>query len=288
MAFDEILLRPRDDRGGFDVDYRPAGLSGWLLGRGVDDALGLVGEMHGTLGVAHQIAFARALDDRGPSAAREAVWNVLLLAEDSATEARRFRSSGELRSLVEDLVEPVLDASVALKTALGATGGPRSHVAPCIEDCRHQARRLLGAFTALVVRLSTVAPSSLHPLSPEARTVVETASANPLELMRRLRHELPLDMERLRGEPAMTPVLECDGVGSVMTASGRITYGVRIAAGCVSRIGYTTPTHRLFKPGGVAVHLLDRFAGDRGALAVLMASLDPEVSWALVGAGADA
>ncbi len=288
MTLDEIVLRARDDRRGLDVDYRPAGTTACLLGRTSDDALRAVRYWHGFSGMAHQIALARALGRGAHSEAREAAWEIVLLAEDIAAEVTRFQPELAAGTRVNELAQPVLEATDALLRELGIEDGPRAALAPHPAGCEQAVSRLADTFTAFVAGLHAMMPPRLHPLLPEARAVVEAASGAPEELLARLHGELPRRLRALGSEPALPAVVEADGMGTALTSSGRITYGVRVAAGCVSRIACSTPTDRLFKPGGAAVRLLDSFDGDRTALAMLMASLDPEVAWELVGAGADA
>jgi hypothetical protein len=107
-------------------------------------------------------------------------------------------------------------------------------------------------------------------------------------VLARVRRDLPALLDTLAPEPPLAAVVDAEGTGSVVTANGRVTYGVRVAAGCLSRVEPSVPADRLFKPGGAGIQLLDRLRGDARTLSLVMAALDPGVPWRFAGAEADA
>ncbi len=287
-AFDGILLKPRCGRHGVDVEYRPLRLSAMLLGQEIDAAVVLAGRLHDQHRSVHEVALARALPGPPVSDARRAAWDLAVLATEARSEAHRVEQTFAPSATLSETTSAVRAAADELRRALGDGAGPRGQLVPATVALEGAASRLQQSLSNLVIRLSAVAPIRLAGLAPEPREVVHAAWSSPALLLARLRRDLGPLIRDVRAEPALAPANDGDGVGSVVTATGRITYGVRVAAGCISRAFHSNPADRLFKPGGAAVQLLDRFAPDMRTVAMVMAALDPGVPWSLAGADADA
>jgi hypothetical protein len=126
------------------------------------------------------------------------------------------------------------------------------------------------------------------PLPADLDAVVAAAREAPVALLERLRAEWPALTDEIDEDPPLPTAIEASGTGSASTVAGRVTYGVRLAAGYVSAAGCSTPAGRLFKPDGLAAELFARFRGDAPAVALVVAALDPSLSWTMAGAAADA
>jgi hypothetical protein len=143
------------------------------------------------------------------------------------------------------------------------------------------------AFANVVAGLRDTKPSRPLPNAP-AGEVVAAAREAPAALLAELHEELPALTAQIVDEPPLEAAAEGGGTGSAMTVAGRVTYGLRLAAGCVTAAGCTTPAARLFQPGGVAAELFTRLPSDPRTLALVVAALDPSLHWTLAGAAADA
>lgn len=286
MDGERILLRRRDTGDGFDVMYRPAPLGALLVGRSLDDAESFVGLTHDRDAVAHRIAFARAWAGGDASAPRRAAWAILLLAEQARNEAAR--SALHLgRDGGGTLVARVEEAERALARALGTGGSARGPLAPDRRAVGAAAAALETAFAEMVACLRDTTPPKPLANAP-ASEIVAAAREAPTALLDELHDELPTLVRRVADDPPLAPVAEGGGTGSAMTVAGRITYGLRLAAGCITAAGCTTPAGRLFQPGGVGAELFERLPNDARTLALVVAALDPSLSWTLAGAAADA
>jgi hypothetical protein len=282
---EQILLRRRETGDGFDVMYRSAPVSALLVGRDVDDAESFVGRTHDHESVAHRVAFARAWTGREASSARRAAWAIRLLAERARNEASRAaRHFGRGDAA---LVPPVQQAERALARALGTGVSARGALAPDRAAVDAASAQLVDAFRALVDDLRVARPPRSG-LDRTADEVVGAAREAPAALLSELREQLPVLTAQLADEPPLRAAAEGGGTGSAVTVAGRVTYGLRLAAGCVTAAGCSTPAERLFQPGGVAAELFARLSGDARTLALVVAALDPSVSWTLAGAAADA
>lgn len=283
----QILLRRRETGDGFDVWYRPDPTAALLVGRDLGDAEAFVGERHARDAVAHRVALARAWAGGGASSARGAAWSMRVLAEQARNEASRAAAhfAGARTGLA--LVEPVERAERALVAALGTTDSARDALSPDRRAVAVAADELADAFEAVVAELGRARPVE-RGLPDDAGAVVAAAREAPSTLLRRLRDELPELAAHVEADPPLAAACEGGGTGSAMTVAGRVTYGLRLVAGYVSAAGCTTPAERLFKPGGVADELFARVRGDSRMLALVVAALDPSLSWTLAGAAADA
>ncbi|MFP4359383.1 MAG: hypothetical protein ACLFTG_01720 [Alphaproteobacteria bacterium] len=284
---EQILLRRRETGDGFDVMYRPVPLGALLVGRDLDDAESFVGRTHDRDAVAHRVALARAWTGGNASASRRAAWALAVLAERARNEAARATVQltgglGETR-----LVARVEEAERALARALGTTASARGPLATDREEVAAAAGALETAFAAVVARLRDAEPAKALPDAP-AGEVVAAAREAPAALLAELQDQLPALTKQVVDEPPLAAAAEGGGTGSAMTVAGRVTYGLRLAAGYVTAAGCTTPAARLFQPGGVAADLFTRLPGDARTLAVVVAALDPSLHWTLAGARADA
>jgi hypothetical protein len=283
----QILLRRRETGDGFDVMYRSAPVGALLVGRDLDDAESFVGRAHDLEPVAHRVAFARAWTGGEASPARRAAWAMRLLAERARNEASRAarhfgRGDGDAA-----LVLPVQQAERALARALGTDVSARGALAPDRAAVDAASAQLIDAFARLVDTLRVARPPRSG-LGRTADEVVGAAREAPAALLMELDEQLPALSAQLADEPPLRAVAEGGGTGSAVTVAGRVTYGLRLAAGYVTAAGCSTPAERLFQPGGVAAELFARLSGDARALALVVAALDPSVSWTVAGAAADA
>ena len=284
---EQILLRRRETGDGFDVMYRPAPLGALLVGRDLDDAETFVGRTHARDAVAHRIALARAWTGGEASPSRRAAWALRLLAERARNEAARAAFDLHRGDAVAASVARVQAAERTLVRALGTTGSARAALLPDRAAAGAAAAALEDAFADVVAGLGRAKPVA-EPASPVAGEVVAAARDAPAALLDELRRELPALTATLADDPPLDAAAEGGGTGSAVTVAGRVTYGLRLAAGYVTAAGCTTPAARLFQPGGVAAELFARLPGDGRALAVVVAALDPSLSWSLAGAAADA
>jgi hypothetical protein len=284
---EQILLRRRETGDGYDVMYRPVPLGALLVGRDLDDAETFVGRTHGRDATAHQVALARAWSGGGAGASRQAAWALRVLAERARNEAARAAMHGNRAESGASLVARVEDAERALAGALGTGTSARAALTPDRTAVAAAAAALERAFAELVARLRDGKPTKSLATAP-AGEVVAAAREAPAALLRELREELPALTRQIGDEPPLAAAAEGGGTGSAMTVAGRVTYGLRLAAGYVTAAGCTTPAARLFQPGGVAAELFTRLPGDARTLAVVVAALDPSLHWTLAGAAAEA
>jgi len=283
----QILLKRRATGDGFDVIYRATPIAALLVGRDLDDAENVVASRHARDAVAHRVALARAWvgDDASPQ--RRAAWAMRELAEQARNEAGRVAAHFTRNGREAALVTPVERAERALGRALGGSESTREAMRPDPGALRTAAADLGHSFAAVVDALPRETPSE-RALPPEAGQVVAAAREAPASLLARLHDELPRLAAAVEPDPPLPSTPEGGGTGSALTVAGRVTYGLRLVAGYVSAAGCTTPAERLFKPGGVAAELLARFRGDATTLGLVVAALDPTLSWSLAGAAADA
>ncbi len=267
--------------------YRPAPLGALLVGRGLDDAETFVGRTHDRDAMAHRVAFARAWTGGGASASRQAAWAIGVLAERARNEAARAHLQLNGGNGAASLVARVEQAERALNRALGGGSSARDALTPDRTAVTAAAAALETAFAEVVDGLREAKPPK--PLSnAPAGDVVAAAREAPAALLSELREELPTLTRQIENEPPLETAAEGGGTGSAMTVAGRVTYGLRLAAGYVTAAGCTTPAARLFQPGGVAAELFTRVPSDVRTLALVLAALDPSVHWTLAGAAADA
>jgi len=284
---ERILLRRRETGDGFDVMYRPAPLGALLVGRDLDGAESFVGRTHDRDAVAHRVALARAWTGAGASASRRAAWALAVLAERARNEAVRAGLHLTAGDGEASRVTRVAEAERALVRALGTGTSARGALAPDRVEIAAAAGALETAFADVVADLRDARPAKSLPNAPVGE-VVAAAREAPAALLAELHEELPALTERIVDEPPLEAAVEGGGTGSAMTVAGRVTYGLRLAAGYVTAAGCTTPAERLFQPGGVAAELFARLPGDVRTLALVVAALDPSVHWTLAGAPADA
>lgn len=266
--------------------YRPAPVAALLVGRALDDAETFVGRRHGADEVAHRVALARAWAGAEATPARHAAWSLQLLAERVRNEAARATTHFASTGTDAGLPAAVHRAEAGLARALGAGGSTRARLVPDRAGVAAAVAELERAFAAVVDGLRRAEPAKAM-LPAEAGDVVGAARRAPATLLEQLRAEAPALVDAVDEDPPLAAASEGGGSGSALTVAGRVTYGLRLAAGCISAAGCSTPAERLFKPGGVAAELFAR-VGDTRALALLMAALDPSLHWTLAGAAADA
>jgi len=237
---DQVLLRPRLTGVGFDVFYRPAPVAARLLGRGIEQGEVFVARTHPTDAAAHRVAFARAVAGDVASPARRAAWALRVLAEETRNEARRAAAQFVAEAERSALVEPVTRAEAGLARALGSGPSVRVALAPDRHALTAAAAALEAAFARLVDRLA--APGGRTAMRSDADEVVAAARAAPQALLTRLRGEWPR-LVRTVGDDAPLPLTaDGGGTGSAVTVAGRVTYRLRLAAGCVSAADCTTPS----------------------------------------------
>jgi hypothetical protein len=283
----QIHLKRRATGDGFDVIYRASPVAALLVGRDLDEAEAVVASHHARDAIAHRVALARAWAGDEASPARRAAWAMRELAEQARNEAGRAAAHFGRGADAGALVAPVERAERALGRALGSTESTREAMRPDAGALATAVAELGRSFATVVDALPRERADE-RALPAEAREVVAAARQAPASLLARLDDELPRLATRIEAEPPLPRASEGAGTGTAFTVAGRVTYGLRLVAGCVSAAGCTTPAERLFKPGGVAAELFARFRGDAPALAMVVAALDPSLSWTLAGAVADA
>jgi len=284
---EQILLRRRAPEGGFDVIYRAEPVAARLLGCDVDAAEATAAASRPAAPLAHRVAVARALVGADACPPRRNAWALGELAEAARTEAERAAAHFAPEVARAALVTPVQEAEAALIETLDLQDAAPAALTPDRPAVAAAAERLEAAFADLVAQLRD-AVELRATLAPSTDEIVAAAWAAPSSLLARLRAELPI---RVRDVDDAAPIPRSStgvGTGSALTVAGRITYGLRLVAGCVTAAGCTTPAQRLFGPGGVAVALLARFDGDVRALPLILAALDPGLSLAFTGALSDA
>lgn len=284
----ELLLLRRSGRTGFDVHYRRANLEPLLVDLPADDAETTVARLHALRSQAHRVAFSRALAVATgvvASPARQAAWSILVGVEQAEAMVRRValdlpRATGSPPRAEE--ARPVFKAANSARAPVGLTA-TRGSLKPDMSGLTRALALLSNCFDNLVRDHET-----------QDIPVVESPYSGVQMLIEDAWLATRAVADSLAAAVTEAAVLHDEdgwaggGSGGAETVRGRLTTRIAAEDGIVRRLGWTSPTDRLFAGKGPGTILLNDWCSGAREFAVVMAALDPCVPWRALPAPVDA